>query len=62
MFCFIACDIKLMLCSCVVVGLEASITDSDENSAILTNAQIVLESEDENKIQVSKHQKLLIPT
>ncbi|XP_057456332.1 uncharacterized protein LOC130747410 [Lotus japonicus] len=38
--------------SAVNSGLEASITDSDENSAILTNAQIVLESEDESKIQL----------
>ncbi|CAJ1933383.1 unnamed protein product [Sphenostylis stenocarpa] len=33
-------------------GLEASITDSNEISAILTNAKIVLDSEDENKIQL----------
>ncbi|RDY12670.1 hypothetical protein CR513_02483, partial [Mucuna pruriens] len=33
-------------------GLEASITDSNEISAILTNAKIVVDSEDENKIQL----------
>ncbi|WVZ02702.1 hypothetical protein V8G54_023508 [Vigna mungo] len=33
-------------------GLEASITDSNELSAVLTNAKIVLDSEDENKIQL----------
>ncbi|BAT90866.1 hypothetical protein VIGAN_06215700 [Vigna angularis var. angularis] len=33
-------------------GLEASITDSNELSAVLSNAKIVLDSEDENKIQL----------
>ncbi|QCD88487.1 trigger factor [Vigna unguiculata] len=33
-------------------GLEASITDSNELSAVLTNAKIVLDSQDENKIQL----------
>lgn len=33
-------------------GLEASVTDSNEISAILTNAKIVLDSQDENKIQL----------
>ncbi|KAG4973885.1 hypothetical protein JHK87_030706 [Glycine soja] len=40
-------------------SLEASITDSNEISAILTNAKIVVDSEDENKIQVSTLQILL---
>ncbi|KAG2397845.1 uncharacterized protein HKW66_Vig0139190 [Vigna angularis] len=35
-------------------GLEASITDSNELSAVLSNAKIVLDSEDENKIQIPK--------
>ncbi|KAK4254811.1 hypothetical protein QN277_007903 [Acacia crassicarpa] len=33
-------------------GLEASITDSNENSAILENAKMVVESEDGNKLQL----------
>lgn len=33
-------------------GLEASITDSNDISAILANAKIVVDSEDENKIQL----------
>ncbi|XP_027355731.1 uncharacterized protein LOC113865410 isoform X2 [Abrus precatorius] len=33
-------------------GLEASITDSSEISAALTNAKVVVESQDENKIQL----------
>ncbi|TKY67490.1 Trigger factor [Spatholobus suberectus] len=33
-------------------GLEASITDSNDISAILTNAKIVVDSEDENKTQL----------
>ncbi|KAK7312386.1 hypothetical protein VNO77_36195 [Canavalia gladiata] len=33
-------------------GLEASITDSNEISATLSNAKIVLQSEDENKMQL----------
>ncbi|XP_028780119.1 uncharacterized protein LOC114736452 [Neltuma alba] len=33
-------------------GLEASITDSNENAAILKNAEIVVESEDGNKLQL----------
>ncbi|KAK7264360.1 hypothetical protein RJT34_31967 [Clitoria ternatea] len=33
-------------------GFEASITDSNEISAFLTNAKIIVESEDENKIQL----------
>ncbi|KAL9296473.1 hypothetical protein ACSQ67_022369 [Phaseolus vulgaris] len=33
-------------------GLEASITDSNEISAMLTNAKIVLDSEEENKKQL----------
>ncbi|XP_020217085.1 uncharacterized protein LOC109800673 isoform X2 [Cajanus cajan] len=38
--------------SAVNSGLEASITDSNDISAILTNAKIVVDSEDENKIQL----------
>ncbi|XP_061355403.1 uncharacterized protein LOC133299926 [Gastrolobium bilobum] len=33
-------------------GLEASITDPNEKTAVLTDAKIVVESEDENKIQL----------
>ncbi|KAL2328892.1 hypothetical protein Fmac_022319 [Flemingia macrophylla] len=33
-------------------GLEASISDSNDISSILTNAKIVVDSEDENKIQL----------
>lgn len=49
---------KLILCSCIV-GLEASITDSNEISAILTDAKVVAEAREENKIQVSMHEKLI---
>lgn len=35
-----------------VIGLEATITDYKGNAVTLKNAKIVVESEDENKIQV----------
>jgi len=45
---------KLILCSFFFVGLEASITDSNDISAFLTDATVVAEPGDDNKIQVSQ--------
>lgn len=53
---------KLILCSCFsILGLEASITDSNDISVFLTDATVLVqEPRDEDKIQVSHniHQKL----
>lgn len=48
---------SIILFSCFV-GLEASITDSNEIAAFLTDVSIVVEAGDENKIQV-RTQKLI---
>lgn len=40
------------LCFCLLLGLEASITDPKDNAITLKNAEVVLESREENKIQV----------
>lgn len=53
---------KLILCSCFsILGLEASITDSNDISVFLTDATVLVqEPRDEDKIQVSHniHQEL----
>lgn len=41
-----------MFFCCDVIGLEAAITDYKGNAIALKNAKIVVESEDENLIQV----------
>lgn len=44
-----------MLLVLAFVGLEASIPDSNDISAFLTDATVVAEPGDDNKIQVSHH-------
>lgn len=48
-------SLKIILRASCFVGLEASITDSNDISAFLTDATVVAEPGDDNKIQVSHH-------